>query len=84
MKKLILISALALAGLLSVPAYAQTYVDGYFRSDGTYVQGHFRSSPNRSRYDNYSTWGNTNPFTGKKGYQNKRCRYSYNSQGIYC
>lgn len=28
---------------------------------------HYRSTPNSSRYDNYSTKGNYNPYTGKKG-----------------
>lgn len=46
---------------------ADTYVDGYSRSDGTYVEGHYRSSPNDTVYDNYSTDGNVNPYTGKEG-----------------
>ena len=49
------------------------YVRGYYRKDGTYVQGHRRSSPNSNRRDNYSTWGNINPYTLEKGYQNKSC-----------
>lgn len=28
-----------------------------------------RSSPNNNRFDNYSTQGNTNPYTGERGYQ---------------
>jgi hypothetical protein len=48
-------------------AMAQTYVSPYVRSDGTYVQGHVRSSPNGTTSDNYSTKGNTNPYTGQAG-----------------
>lgn len=53
--------------LLAAPLAAQTYVNGYTRSDGTYVQGHYRSSPNYTQRDNYSTYVNTNPYTGKRG-----------------
>jgi len=34
-------------------------------------QGHYRSSPNSTQRDNYSTYGNTNPYTGQRG--TKRC-----------
>lgn len=40
---------------------------GYIKRDGTYVQPHQKTAPNKSRDDNYSTKGNTNPFTGAKG-----------------
>jgi hypothetical protein len=45
-------------------------VRGYFRSNGTYVQSHHRSSPNRTKWDNYSTGGNVNPYTGQSGHIN--------------
>lgn len=69
MRKSVIILALGvLALMLSVgPAMVQTYVDGYYRSDGTYVQPHYRSSPNRSYNDNWSVSPNTNPYTGKRG-----------------
>lgn len=51
------------------PAFAQVRVEGYYRKDGTYVAPHYRSSPNSSKSDNYSTKGNYNPYTGKKGTQ---------------
>ena len=61
-----------LALLLAVPAtvLADVYVQPYVRSDGTYVQGHRRSDPNGSQSDNYSSRGNTNPYTGERGYRN--------------
>ncbi|WP_312321221.1 hypothetical protein [Stenotrophomonas sp.] len=46
---------------------AQQYVNGYYRTDGTYVQGHYRSQQNSTTLDNYSTQGNYNPYTGKRG-----------------
>jgi hypothetical protein len=63
------IIALALAAAVSAPALADQYVNGYTRSDGTYVAPHFRSSPNNVQYDNYSTKGNTNIYTGERGSQ---------------
>lgn len=52
---------------LAAPALADTYVNPYTRKDGTYVEGHYRSSPNNTKMDNYSTQGNTNPYTGQRG-----------------
>ena len=43
------------------------HVNSYVRSNGTFVQAHYRTSPNNTRADNYSTVGNVNPYTGKKG-----------------
>lgn len=43
-------------------------VRGYYKpSTGRYVMPHYRTSPNRIKWDNWSTKGNINPFTGKKG-----------------
>lgn len=52
---------------VSVTALAAQRVDGYTRKDGTYVAPHYRSSPNSTKLDNYSTQGNTNPYTGERG-----------------
>ena len=49
-------------------AYADVYVKGHYRSNGTYVDPYYRTSPNNSTYDNWSSYGNTNPYTGQKGY----------------
>jgi len=62
-KTLIALAALMAAGAVS----AQTYVAPHVRKDGTYVQGHYRSAPNSTKLDNYSTKGNTNPYTGRQG-----------------
>ena len=42
-------------------------VRGYTTSRGTYVNSYYRTSPNRYKYDNYSSKGNYNIYTGKKG-----------------
>jgi hypothetical protein len=68
--------AAILLAALSASAVAQTYVRPHVRSDGTYVEGHMRSSPNNTRIDNYSTQGNTNPFTGQAGSQNPYSPYN--------
>ncbi|MGN8852442.1 hypothetical protein [Anaerobiospirillum succiniciproducens] len=39
------------------------YVNGYARSDGTQVRGHYRSAPDHSYDNNWSTDGNTTPYT---------------------
>ena len=49
--------------------YAGQYVNGHYRSDGTYVQGYYRSAPDSTPFNNYSTKGNVNPYTGQKGYE---------------
>src|SRR5262245_33139475 len=43
------------------------HVNGYYRSNGTYVQPHYRSAPDGNFYNNWSTKGNVNPFTGEPG-----------------
>lgn len=47
---------------------SNTYVKGYYRSNGTYVKGHYRTEANYTNRDNYTTYPNVNPYTGKKGY----------------
>ena len=61
-----IIAGLALI-LTASAALADTYVRGYTRRDGTYVQPHMRSSPDSNPFNNYSTKGNTNPYTGAPG-----------------
>ena len=43
------------------------HVKGYTKKDGTYVQPHYRSRPDGNVFNNWSTKGNTNPYTGKRG-----------------
>lgn len=53
--------------LVSLSAAADNYTRGYMRKDGTYVQPHYQTAPDRNPYNNYSTQGNTNPYTGQAG-----------------
>ena len=47
--------------------FADTHVNGYYRKDGTYVQPYVRSTSDGNAYNNFSTKGNINPYTGKEG-----------------
>ena len=73
MKKII--TGLVLVSLLFVFAgnvEAKTIrVKSYYKpSTGSYVMPSYRTSPNKTKFDNYSTRGNYNPYTGKKGTAN--------------
>lgn len=65
----IVVLVLALTGIAS----ADQRVNGYYRdSDGdgykeTHVQPYSRTAPDSNPYNNYSTKGNTNPYTGERG-----------------
>lgn len=67
--------------LLCGNCYAANYVRGYYRSNGTYVEPHYRSKANATRYDNYLTRGNYNPYTGKTGTQNPYKTYRNYNRG---
>ena len=57
---------------VSIPStvnYSTTTVSGHSRSNGTYVDSYVRSMPNTTNWDNFSTRGNSNPFTGSTGYR---------------
>lgn len=80
MKRLLFAITMALA-LCSGPAFARghggssyhstgggsVHVRGHVAKNGTYVAPHVRTAPNQLKYDNWSTKGNANPYTGKKG-----------------
>lgn len=61
------ISALFLSFAFVGGAFADTYVQGYTKKNGTYVQPHYRSSPDRSYNNNWSVRPNVNPYTGQRG-----------------
>ena len=62
MKKIILSCSLIANTIL-----ADQFTSGHFKKNGTYVKGHMKSSPNATVRDNFSTYGNKNPYTGKSG-----------------
>ncbi|GJH17635.1 hypothetical protein CBA19CS22_13855 [Caballeronia novacaledonica] len=47
-------------------------VSGYTRSNGTYVEPYHRSAPDNTMYNNYSSQGNVNPYTGQAGHVQPR------------
>jgi hypothetical protein len=67
MKRIIIAVAAITTLFLATQAMADEYVRGYTRQDGTHVDGYYRTDPNNTQYDNYSTKGNVNPYTGKAG-----------------
>ena len=68
MRKISLLFLIAMVALLAGTALAaSTSAKGYFKKDGTYVQPHKRTQADSLKFNNWSTKGNTNPYTGKKG-----------------
>ena len=53
--------------IISGTAFADVSVRGYYRPNGTYVQPHYRSNPDGNVYNNWSTYPNVNPYTGRTG-----------------
>ena len=71
MKKLIFsLLAVAVMAVFSTEAFAYRYTGGHYRSSGTYVQPYYSSTPDGARWNNWSSRGNANPFTGKRGNRN--------------
>lgn len=64
-----LLFTLASISLIGPAVADDYYTSPYVRKDGTPVQGHYSTQPNEYRYDNYSSRGNTNPYTGERGSQ---------------
>lgn len=69
MKRLFIftLTVIALLSIILSAASADVYVSGYYRKDGTYVQPHYRSDPDGDPWNNWSTVGNVNPYTGEVG-----------------
>lgn len=67
MKGTLALSAALASMIVAGAASADTWVNGHVRSDGTYVQPHLRSSPDGTQFNNYSSQGNYNPYTGQAG-----------------
>ncbi|BAU37858.1 hypothetical protein APT_00776 [Acetobacter pasteurianus NBRC 101655] len=80
---------------LTLPIHAEAvgshYVHGYFRKNGTYVSPHYQTNPDGNPYNNWSTRGNINPYTGKlgtkapyeRGYGNGSFAPTYSSPQYY-
>ena len=65
MKEILAIGLLLIAQV--VLAANSHGVKGYSKKNGTYVQPHRQTNPDPKRANNYSSEGNVNPNTGKKG-----------------
>lgn len=84
MKKLF--AALISLLLFSQAVFADQWVNGYTRKDGTQVGGYYRSSPDSSYNNNWSVQGNQNPYTGSYGtnsptWNDKTPSYNENTYG---
>jgi hypothetical protein len=71
MKRLIFLIIVVVSILIPALVQAQwgrdTQVRGYQRQDGTIVQPYHRTLPDNNQFNNYSTQGNINPWTGQRG-----------------
>jgi len=67
MKKIFCMALLIFFSLTSLAIAGNVKVKGSVTKTGTYRPPHVRTSPNNTKMDNWSTKGNTNPYTGKKG-----------------
>ena len=79
MKTIIALVAIAIA----TPTLAGNYVNGYTRKNGTYVAPHYRSAPDGNRWNNYSSQGNVNPYTGRSGTESPYNPPRYNYGNTY-
>ncbi len=74
MKKIItsaLVVAALFMGIAGIAEAKTVTVKSYYKpSTGRYVAPSYRTSPNKSKFDNYSTKGNYNPYTAKAGTKN--------------
>jgi hypothetical protein len=77
--------AIALLAIVSGVAFAgDVYVQPHVNRNGTYVQGYHRTTPDSNPYNNYSTQGNVNPYTGQAGTVNPYQQPSYQQpQPVY-
>lgn len=66
---LIVISMLMLTFCTETEAQ-NVYVHSHITKSGTIVQQHYRTRPDHSRLNNWSTNGQANPYTGKRGRKN--------------
>ena len=68
MKRLFLLIVALGIGLSGLSlAKSSTRMKGHTTKNGTYVPSHRRTNPDKSKNNNWSTKGNVNPNTGKKG-----------------
>lgn len=69
--------------LVFCQAQGTVYVPGYYRANGTWVPPHYQTALNGNLYDNRSTKGNINPYTGQPGWISQPRRSYYDSYGVW-
>lgn len=70
MRRFLIIASVVVVALTPILAEAKGgshSVRGYTTKNGTYVAPHRQTNPDKSKLNNWSTKGNTNPYTGKPG-----------------
>ncbi|MCP1765405.1 hypothetical protein [Bradyrhizobium japonicum] len=75
MKKLVLTVSLMFAATAAQAQWTNPNThtsSGYTRGNGTYVQPYVATNPNGTQRDNFSSTGNTNPYTGATGHRTPR------------
>lgn len=82
-RKIVLAAAVTLTA--SSPSWADQYVQGYYRSNGTYVQPYWRSDPDGNPFNNFTYPGNLNPYTGEValGNPDTYLRNYYAREGVF-
>jgi len=63
---------LAVLFVISADVDASEHVRGHVTKNGKYVAPHNRTNTNKTQSDNWSSKGNTNPYTGKRGHKNAK------------
>ena len=82
MKRPLILLLTLLASVSFCLAQGSHYVEGYYRQNGTFVPGHYATNPNGNPYDNWSTKGNYNPYTGQPGTVNPSAGY-FDAYGVW-
>ncbi|MCZ2299545.1 MAG: hypothetical protein LC134_08715 [Chitinophagales bacterium] len=80
MKNVFLVIAMIFTFFISY-GQSQTWVNGYYKSNGTYVQGHWRQKADNTNHNNWSTTQQTNPYTGQTGTRAKDYSSQANNYG---
>lgn len=63
----VLVIAIGLSAPQVASAASSHRTKSYVTKKGTYVPSHRATNPNKSKADNWSSKGNSNPYTGKNG-----------------
>jgi hypothetical protein len=71
--KLTLAVTMLLASMTLCNAQGYHHVRSYYRHDGAFVPSHYQTNPDGNIYNNWSTYPNINPFTGRQGTINPYC-----------